>query len=59
MVNFMDKIRTQSSSVPTFLSTHPAPDDRVARLRKALPQKANVGNGLNNAAYRQQISPLS
>lgn len=59
MVNFMDKIRSQSSSVPTFLSTHPAPGDRVARLRKALPQQANVGNGLNNAAYRQQISPLS
>jgi predicted Zn-dependent protease len=58
MVNFMDKIRSQSSSVPAFLSTHPAPDDRIARLRKALPQPADVGNGLNNAAYRQQIRPL-
>ena len=59
-INFLQKIRAQGSSVPAFLGTHPAPSDRVARLKEAIdPQQANLGNGLNNTAYRQQISPLS
>ncbi len=58
-VNFLDKIRAQGSSVPSFLSTHPAPSDRVAKLEETIePQRANVGNGLDEAAYRQRISSL-
>jgi predicted Zn-dependent protease len=35
MINFLDKLRSQPSP-PTFLSTHPATDDRIARLREII-----------------------
>lgn len=59
MVSFMKKL-LRSGSTPTFLSTHPATRDRVAALERAInPQRANVGNGLDNNAYRSQIRSLS
>lgn len=59
MVSFMRKLLEQGSSVPTFLSTHPATDERIERLQAEIPdQSANAGKGLNEQAYDNQISPL-
>lgn len=60
MVDFMVKLLKQSASVPTFLSTHPATSDRVARLKQAInPSRANIGDGLDSAAYRAKLRSLS
>lgn len=60
MVAFMEKLLKEGRSLPTFLSTHPATSDRIAELKENInPQKANVGVGLNNAAYKAKIQPLS
>ncbi len=59
MIAFMNKLLKNSSSVPTFLSTHPATADRVARLKQTIdPSRAN-GDGLDNAAYRARIQGIS
>lgn len=59
MVSFMEKLKG-SSSVPSFLSTHPATSDRIEALKGAIdPQKGKVGEGLNNAAYDAKIQPLN
>lgn len=59
-IAFMEKLlQGGGRSVPTFLSTHPATRDRITRLRNAInPQTANVGNGLDSAAYKTNIRPL-
>lgn len=45
MINFLEKLRSQSST-PTFLSTHPATSDRIARLKEIISsQQANRGEG--------------
>lgn len=55
---FMSKLLNQPST-PTFLSTHPATADRVARLKQLVnPAMAN-GAGLNDAAYKARIRSLS
>jgi predicted Zn-dependent protease len=55
---FMSKLLNQSST-PTFLSTHPATADRVARLKQSVnPAMAN-GAGLDNVAYKSRIRSLS
>ncbi len=54
---FMAKLQG-SSSQPAFLSTHPAPADRVAALRRSInPSMAN-GAGLDANSYRRRIRPL-
>ena len=59
MVNFMKKLLQRGGSVPSFLSTHPATSERITALQQKIdPQTANVGDGLNNQAYRQKIQPL-
>ena len=59
MISFMKKLQRQSASVPTFLSTHPATSDRVVTLqRKVDPRTADRGRGLNQQAYKNQISSL-
>ncbi|MBF2076839.1 MAG: M48 family metalloprotease [Synechococcales cyanobacterium C42_A2020_086] len=58
MVAFMRKLLNQSS-IPTFLSTHPAVPARIEALNRAIdPATAAVGDGLDRTAYRQQISEL-
>lgn len=58
MVAFMEKLRRQGS-VPSFLSTHPAVDDRITALQGMIdPATANSGDGLDNASYRNRISRL-
>lgn len=55
MIEFMKKLLNQPSP-PSFLSTHPATSDRITAMRQAIdPSRANVGEGLNNATYRQRI----
>jgi predicted Zn-dependent protease len=59
IVSFMEKLQG-SRSVPAFLSTHPATSDRIKALKRAIDsQSANVGNGLDSAAYKAKIQPLS
>lgn len=58
MVTFMEKLLNQPS-VPTFLSTHPATSTRIERLNAIIdPAIANNGAGLDEAAYRREISAL-
>ncbi|MBW4470346.1 MAG: M48 family metalloprotease [Stenomitos rutilans HA7619-LM2] len=55
---FMSKLLNQAST-PTFLSTHPATADRVARLKQSVnPSMAN-GAGMDNASYKARIRSLS
>jgi predicted Zn-dependent protease len=59
MVAFMGKLLKARGSVPTFLSTHPAASDRIAALEQAIdPAQANVGEGLNDKAYKNKIRAL-
>ncbi|HEY9851293.1 MAG TPA: M48 family metallopeptidase [Leptolyngbyaceae cyanobacterium] len=59
IVSFMEKLLEQGGSPPSFLSTHPATQDRIAALEKELdPTRATVGEGLNQASYRANIRPL-
>jgi predicted Zn-dependent protease len=60
MVNFMQKLLAGGgSSVPTFLSTHPATNDRITALRRSIdPSRANVGAGTNNTTYTNQVKSL-
>ncbi|MGE5656195.1 MAG: M48 family metallopeptidase [Actinomycetota bacterium] len=56
MIDFMKKLLNRSSP-PSFLSTHPATADRIAAMQQAInPGQAEVGDGLNNAVYRQRIN---
>lgn len=59
MVSFMEKLLELGGSVPTFLSTHPNTADRIDRLNEMIdPATADVGSGLDNAAYSSQIAAL-
>ncbi|WP_193200357.1 M48 family metallopeptidase [Nostoc sp. MG11] len=59
MVAFMQKL-LQQRSLPTFLSTHPATNERITALKDEInSQKGYGGGGLNNAAYEAKIQPLS
>lgn len=55
MVSFMKKLQI-SSSVPAFLSTHPAANERVISLQRQINnQPSNQNNGLDNLAYQSKI----
>lgn len=59
MISFMEKLLKKGGSVPTFLSTHPATQNRIVRLRKAIDsQPGNAGGGLDSSAYKANIRPL-
>ncbi|MBD2181826.1 M48 family metalloprotease [Planktothrix sp. FACHB-1355] len=58
IVGFMEKLLGQPSP-PSFLSTHPAPKDRIVALERAIdPARANVGDGLDETEYRTNIRAL-
>lgn len=58
MVGFMEKL-LRERSVPTFLSTHPATDDRIKALSQKIDKTStSTGDGLDNVAYRLKIQPL-
>jgi predicted Zn-dependent protease len=55
MISFMKKLQS-SSSVPAFLSTHPAASERVISLQRQINnQPSNQNNGLDNLAYQSKI----
>jgi predicted Zn-dependent protease len=57
-VAFMEKLMRQGSP-PAFLSTHPATSRRIDDLNAMIdPETADVGDGLDNAAYASRIRPL-
>ena len=59
MLGFMQKLLSKGGSPPAFLSTHPATSDRIKILQQDInPQTANVGNGLDNQAYKNRIHSL-
>ena len=59
MVSFMEKLLKRGGSVPSFLSTHPNTSDRIKALEQAIdPARANTGDGLDNAAYKNKIRAL-
>jgi beta-barrel assembly-enhancing protease len=56
MPDFMKKL-IGSSNTPTFLSTHPAPADRVTRLQQMIPpQYLSQRVGMDAAPYRQKVN---
>lgn len=55
---FMSKLLRQSST-PTFLSTHPATSDRVARLKQSINPAMENGAGLDTVAYKARLRSLS
>ena len=59
MVEFMKKLLNSGGATPSFLSSHPATSDRITALNQAIaPARANIGDGLNNTAYKNKIRPL-
>ncbi|MBD2442669.1 M48 family metalloprotease [Dolichospermum sp. FACHB-1091] len=55
MISFMKKLQS-SSSVPAFLSTHPAASERIISLQRQINnQPSNQNNGLDNLAYKSRI----
>lgn len=60
VVSFMQKLQQQQGrNLPSFLSTHPATDDRVKVLQAKVDELPTTsGAGLNAQAYRQKIRPL-
>jgi predicted Zn-dependent protease len=59
MVSFMEKLLKKGSSSPTFLSTHPATNDRIEALKRTISaQPSNAAGGLDKAAYQANIRPL-
>ncbi len=59
MLGFMKKLLKKGGSTPTFLSTHPATSERISRLESQIdPAAANVGDGLNQQAYKQRTKSL-
>jgi beta-barrel assembly-enhancing protease len=59
MVSFMRKL-LRDRSAPTFLSTHPATSERIARLQQTInPSQGNYGDGLNSSAYRARLRGLA
>ncbi|MBD1931862.1 MULTISPECIES: M48 family metallopeptidase [Cyanophyceae] len=58
MVGFMEKL-LRGGSVPNFLSTHPGTQDRINALERVIdPATANVGEGLDELAYKRNIRAL-
>jgi predicted Zn-dependent protease len=58
MVGFMEKL-LRARSVPNFLSTHPGTQDRINALERVIdPATANVGEGLDELAYKRNIRAL-
>jgi predicted Zn-dependent protease len=58
LVTFLENLES-GGGVPQFLSTHPATDQRVERLRQMMdPATASTGRGLDGEAYRSNIQAL-
>lgn len=59
MISFMEKLLKTRGSIPAFLSTHPATQDRIQALQRGINQSTvNAGDGLDTNAYRNRIRAL-
>lgn len=59
ILGFMQKLLQTGGSSPSFLSTHPATSERIKILQGQInAQTANVGDGLDNRAYKSRVSSL-
>ncbi len=60
MIGFFEKLLDKrGGSAPTFLSTHPATEDRIQAIKEKINSTPrNVGSGLDSSAYRARIQPL-
>jgi beta-barrel assembly-enhancing protease len=59
ILGFMQKLLQKDGSPPSVLSTHPATSERIRILQELInPQTVNVGTGLDNRAYQNQIRSL-
>ncbi|MEY2857456.1 MAG: hypothetical protein RLZZ74_1768 [Cyanobacteriota bacterium] len=59
ILGFMQKLLQTGGSTPSFLSTHPAATERIKVLKGLInAQTANVGDGLDDRAYKSRISSL-
>lgn len=57
-IDFMAKL-LNSSSPPTFLSTHPATGDRIEAMAQSVdPRMAEQGAGMNDRAYQEIVRQL-
>lgn len=50
--------RTGEGRLPTWLSTHPAPEDRAQRLRAAITAGSITGDKVERAAYLRQLDGM-
>jgi beta-barrel assembly-enhancing protease len=56
MVKFMEKLLAFKSSLPTFLSTHPATADRIKQLEASIKKSPSNGtDGTDNLAYARRV----
>src|SRR5690606_34100516 len=44
-ITLWENMRTAGSRPPTFLSTHPSPDDRIGRLQEMMPEALRIYRG--------------
>ncbi|MBW4679098.1 MAG: M48 family metalloprotease [Microcoleus vaginatus WJT46-NPBG5] len=59
MIGFFEKLLGKGRSAPTFLSSHPATEDRIAAIKQSLdPAQASVGDGQDSAAYKAKTQQL-
>ncbi|MEO1353139.1 MAG: M48 family metallopeptidase [Cyanobacteria bacterium J06635_15] len=58
MPDFMQKLADQGGSPPEFLSTHPAPDNRVEALEDSIDPNQRDGDGLDSTAYYHRTLAL-
>jgi len=58
LIQFFEKLLDKPSP-PTFLSTHPASQDRIEALQQMIPAgQARVGEGLSESTYRSNVRSL-
>lgn len=58
-ITFMEKLLQKGGSVPSIISTHPATSKRIEEMQKIVYiNQVNQGNGLDNAAYEQNIQQM-
>ncbi|MBW4464212.1 MAG: M48 family metalloprotease [Pegethrix bostrychoides GSE-TBD4-15B] len=58
MPDFMQKLADQSGSPPEFLSTHPAPENRVEALEVSIDPNQRNSDGLDSTAYYNRTQAL-
>ncbi|MEG3437949.1 M48 family metallopeptidase [Pannus brasiliensis CCIBt3594] len=59
MVSFLEKLLKKSGSTPSFLSTHPATEERIERLQAEIDSIDTAAKGgLDRTSYRSRVRAL-